>query len=845
MNLNKEFDVVMMLTWSDWDKEPRSNRFHYATRFAKELPTLFFQTTHLQKNGMNIRPSGYDNLEIIEISKIITDFDIQNIKKLMRNRGFINPLIWVYDPLSYISLMRAMPNGFRVFHATEDYLIESEVWDKGISNIAQSVIELLKEVNFVVYVSKGLEKSYTEIGGYNGAGVVIQNGCDAEFFMSINSATKPYDADSRPSIVYQGGINNRIDYSLLLSLIKSMPDWDFKFCGKAIGCKAWKKLHELQNVHYFGELTPEALAFQMHSSTVGIIPFIQDNYIKNSLPLKAYEYVACGLPVVTVPITELQTNPDIFSFATNAAEFEEKIRCAKDGRSNMDLIKKRYEVSLDNSYNNRFNYLKIHLLKMMKEVRSRMLISRFRIAVLYDSNSTHIPTIKEYLEAFKEYSGHEVLFIPASSTYWEYSSDQHIDLSIFDVVIIHYSIRLSLTWHLSVKVAEALKVYQGLKLLFIQDEYEGTETARCFMDDFNFDIVYTCIPPEYIDKIYPSYRYPSTQFVQVLTGYVSKNNLAIESYAKPLKDRNIDIAYRGRNLPYIYGKLGHEKFEIGVQVKRLSLEFGLKVDIEVESEKRIYGSKWHEFLGSAKATLGTESGSNIFDVTGEIQKEIDRFLKASPNTSFEEIHAKLLSSYEDEIKMNQISPKIFEAIQLRTALILFEGSYSGVIFPEIHYIPLKKDYSNIREVFEKLKDDYFIERLTDRAYNDVIASDKFSYESFINKVNFDIASKLLSHPPESKIFATYYKLNQAGEIAIALPKIPMGIYSGAYPPLMAEHIGFTTLKEGTLNGQVFKTLFYSLLVRPDVNSFTYRAAKKIWLRLPTSFQIWLRNFLRR
>src|SRR5437016_5499446 len=41
--LNQYFDGVVMLTWSDWRTEPRSNRYHYATRFARSLPVLFVQ----------------------------------------------------------------------------------------------------------------------------------------------------------------------------------------------------------------------------------------------------------------------------------------------------------------------------------------------------------------------------------------------------------------------------------------------------------------------------------------------------------------------------------------------------------------------------------------------------------------------------------------------------------------------------------------------------------------------------------------------------------------------------------------------------------------------------------
>jgi len=847
MDLKKEFDVVIMLTWSNWDMEPRSNRFHFATRFAKELPTLFIQTSYSQQ-GISIRPSGIDNLEIIEIPKLMTASDVSNIKLLLYNRGFINPLIWIYDPVTYSTLIRDIPNSYKVFHATENYLIKTEVWNQGIPNLVESVKGLLKKVHLVVYVAKALEKSYVEIGGYGGVGLVVENGCDAEFFSGLNNAVKSTNAHHRPSVIYQGGINNRLDYKLLLALIKSMDDWDFKFCGRVEENATWEKLVKLKNVSYLGELSAEVLAFQMHSSTVGIIPFIQDDYIRDSLPLKAYEYVACGLPVVSVPITQLQSDPEVFSIAVNAAEFEVKIRLSEDRRNNLELIKKRYEISQLNSYNSRFNYLKTHLISTVQEKRKCMLTTRCRVAVLYDSNSTHISTINEYLEAFKEYSKHEIFYIPASSTYWQSLYDKSIDLSIFDVVIVHYSIRLSVKSHLSKTVAKALKVYRGLKFLFIQDEYEGTEIARSFMDEFIFDIVYTCIPPKFIEKVYPHYRYPGTQFTQVLTGYISRNNLSIESYAKPLKDRRTDIAYRGRMLPNIYGKLGYEKYIIGVDVKKLSIEYGLNVDIEVDSEKRIYGSKWYEFLGSARATLGTESGSNIFDISGEVQKAIDRLLKENPNISFEEIHAKILSPYEDEIQMNQISPKIFEAIQLRTALILFEGEYSKVILPGLHYIPLKKDYSNIAEVFEKLNDDLFLESLTSRAYNDIIASEKYSYESFIKKVDFDISNRKICNGSRREIFVAYYELNNDGKIHEVIPEMPVEVYSGAYPPFIKKKKNHTLLKfagEGNLISQSLKFLINRLLAGRDTNTFLFKLSKKLWRRLPSSFQIWLLSYLKR
>jgi len=85
--------------------------------------------------------------------------------------------------------------------------------------------------------------------------------------------------------------------------------------------------------------------------------------------------------------------------------------------------------------------------------------------------------------------------------------------------------------------------------------------------------------------------------------------------------------------------------------------------------------------------------------------------------------------------MNQISPKVFEAIRLRTALVLFEGDYSGVVKPEEHFIPLKKDFSNASEVFARLENVAYLEQLTARAHEQIIGRHEYSYKAFVEGVD--------------------------------------------------------------------------------------------------------------
>ena len=117
---------------------------------------------------------------------------------------------------------------------------------------------------------------------------------------------------------------------------------------------------------------------------------------------------------------------------------------------------------------------------------------------------------------------------------------------------------------------------------------------------------------------------------------------------------------------------------------------------------------------------------------GDLQSKIDTELAKGLNE--DEIFDKHLHHLEKEIKMNQISPKMFEAISLKTALVLFEGEYSGILKPNRHFIPLKKDFSNFEEVVIKLNDDHYLQEMVDRAFEEICLNEKYSYNYFIRSV---------------------------------------------------------------------------------------------------------------
>lgn len=361
------------------------------------------------------------------------------------------------------------------------------------------------------------------------------------------------------------------------------------------------------------------------------------------------------------------------------------------------------------------------------------------VLILYADDSTHVSTITEYLRSFKQYSRHHIFYAVATG-----NIDCKMDINVFDALIIHYSIRINVensNSSLSPAYCKAIKQFNGEKILFIQDEYEATNNAKAKMLELGITTVYTTVPTHSVHLIYPPTEFKNVEFITVLTGYTSEH-MAENLSPTPLAQRSIWIGYRGRELPYWYGHLGREKFLIGKEMKKFCAERQIPADIEWCETKRIYGNQWYPFLASCRATLGTESGSNIFDFTGELRRTISVSLKKNSNVSYEEVFEKYLRNHEGMVTMNQISPKIFEAITLHTALILFEGSYSGVLDPDLHYIALKKDWSNIDEVFAKLADDHYLNKITTQSYHDIILSGKFSYHNFINEFDHHLSQKI-------------------------------------------------------------------------------------------------------
>lgn len=355
----RHFDAVVMLTWSNWKTEARSNRYHYATRFARRLPVVFVQPDQ-PEFAWSFEATEHPGLDLLHVGETWTfgEAVTGQVAEALASRGIVRPLLWIYS-LNLAHAAVTLPAALKVYHATEDYFVGEYF---GVPpTFVEPLRGMLPHLDLLVACSPGVMESYVRNGPYSGPGLVLPNGCDSAFYAPAE-ADVPALAAGRDERVafYQGNINNRLDWELLHGLARALPDWTLRFAGR-VDPQAeanWAKLLARPNVEHLGMLDPEGIRAWAHRSTVGLIPFVENEYhITRMLPLKAFEYVACGLPVASIPIRSLAAHPELFRLASGAGEFARALRELAPLANEPSFVYSRIRAAGLHSYDVRFDEL--------------------------------------------------------------------------------------------------------------------------------------------------------------------------------------------------------------------------------------------------------------------------------------------------------------------------------------------------------------------------------------------------------------------------------------------------------------------------------------------------------
>lgn len=506
-SFEKSFDSVVMLTWSDWHTELRSNRYHYASRFAKFTKVIFVQAD-LKESSYYFEETELENVEILHIWEKYDNAQIHLLNEALVLHRCIKPIFWVYN-MQFLEFLEQRFHSFIVYHATEDYLNSTTNFSSG-EIYYKKLLSLTTKIDLLISVSEGVEEGFVNIAKYEGEKILISNGCDYHFY-----APSIEDINSRASamniVFYQGNIfPGKLNYALLQRLITNMPDWEFWFCGKILyNYKEIPEFFSYPNVKYFGVLAPEMIRKLAYESTVGIIPFNENDYLINrSFPLKAFEYLACGLPVVSVPIKSLLPYSNVFYFAKTAEEFEKTIRNKSETRYNEKEIASRLKEARLQDYNTKFASAYSKLEATLNSVENKRVAQNksLRVLIFYD------PRTENAYELQKNhfiYSKHKIYF----NSIFE---KPNFDLVNFEAVILLHDMRkqddLLTDCQAIQSLQQCMNSYGGYKILIVQ-ENEHVENIRKLISAIGFHTVFSSVPKKYLRSIYSLTRFPAVQFI--------------------------------------------------------------------------------------------------------------------------------------------------------------------------------------------------------------------------------------------------------------------------------------------------------------------------------------------
>lgn len=162
----------------------------------------------------------------------------------------------------------------------------------------------------------------------------IPNGVDVERYTPVRGkgiAVHPAAQDwKRPVAAYTGTVHkDRVDLDLITAVASRMPDVTFVFVGPVQLDEAnRKKITSPPNVVLAGEFPYADVPSVMAGFDVCCVPHLVTPFTMSLSPLKLYEYLASGLPIVSTPVSGFKDFPDHVRLASTPAEFEQAIRAA-------------------------------------------------------------------------------------------------------------------------------------------------------------------------------------------------------------------------------------------------------------------------------------------------------------------------------------------------------------------------------------------------------------------------------------------------------------------------------------------------------------------------------------
>ncbi len=244
----------------------------------------------------------------------------RSLERRTRGLGQGRPLLWigVPSPLA-VHLLDRFPHGATVYDCMDDF----PGFHGGAERIVRAEREIMRRADIVFAASAALQERAKETAGRV---ATAPNGVDIERFRRPNyPVVRPRDLPRGEVVIgYHGTIGRWFDANLVREIARSRPRWQVVLIGP-VTCDLDRSMFP-PNVHLLGPRPQQDLLPYLVHFDVGIVPFGGMSVAMCSNPIKVYEYLAAGLPVVSSPIHELRLlPPGLIRTAGDGREFTARI----------------------------------------------------------------------------------------------------------------------------------------------------------------------------------------------------------------------------------------------------------------------------------------------------------------------------------------------------------------------------------------------------------------------------------------------------------------------------------------------------------------------------------------
>jgi glycosyltransferase involved in cell wall biosynthesis len=224
------------------------------------------------------------------------------VKQAMRRLRFRRPINWVFNPAAAV-LAGTLGEEQLIYYCVDEYTAFRGVATQALANLEES---LLRRADLVIVSAERLYQSKSRV---NPNTVLVRHGVDYDHFRkALDPETQVPEEIAclpRPCIGYFGLMGSDwVDVDLLVQVARRFPQGSLVLVGKAT--MDLSALTCLPNVHLLGRKPYASLPGYCKGFDVALIPFPISEVTLNANPLKAREYLAAGLPVISTRIPEVE-----------------------------------------------------------------------------------------------------------------------------------------------------------------------------------------------------------------------------------------------------------------------------------------------------------------------------------------------------------------------------------------------------------------------------------------------------------------------------------------------------------------------------------------------------------